>query len=247
MLTAARERWPDVSLSPQRFAAYLAERAQEAPLDGPGLYLACACLEGDRAAQSVLQRLVSTALSHLPPSARVARAREDLLQNVMSQLLVAKNRAPKIASYSGRGPLEAWLRAVAMRAALTEARRRGDTPGENVPESALTDWNVELHFIKAHYRPAFRAAFSKALESLTAEQRTLLRMCVVDGLSHQQIAQLRGVHQTTATRWLAAIRAELFDKTRAQLTEVLGVRKKELESLLEDVQSSLEISLEALR
>ena len=50
--------------------------------------------------------------------------------------------------------------------------------------------------------PAVRRMFRDALASLDDRQRDLLRLEILDGLPHQQIAELHGVHRTTVVRWM---------------------------------------------
>jgi hypothetical protein len=68
----------------------------------------------------------------------------------------------------------------------------------------------------------------------------------VDGLGHEKIARLYKVHQTTATRRLAAARKVLQDSIRRHLREHLKVASPELDSLIRAVRSELDVSLGAL-
>ena len=55
-----------------------------------------------------------------------------------------------------------------------------------------------------------------------------------------------GVHRATATRWLAQIRAQVLAETRRRLGEVLAVPARELDSVMDLVQSRLDVSLQRM-
>src|SRR5262249_54950430 len=112
-LAEARAAWPRVRFDEARFAARLAEQiATEGDLDhAADLLLATACAAGDPAAHAALEEHyladVPAALGRFRPSRDFVR---EVLQALRTKLLVSTTGAPKIAEYSGRGPLAAWIR-----------------------------------------------------------------------------------------------------------------------------------------
>src|SRR5204863_54439 len=94
---------------------------------------------------------------------------DEIRQRLRTKLFVPEaGETPKIADYTGRGPLGAWVRVAAMRTALN--LRRGVVP-ESV--SAFEDVaspvpanDLELELIKGRYAPALRDAFRQALHEL---------------------------------------------------------------------------------
>ncbi len=250
---AAQAANPGVSLDPARFAARLAAEIGAGPLDGlhtNDLYLALACATGDAAA---LARFEAT---YAPEIARaLARlglrgpAAEEIHQRLRHKLFVAEEGAePRVASYSGRGPLRAWLRALVAHEALSEHRRRGREDHET--DSKLGDRaagdDPELAEIRARYAAPFRDAFRDALAALPPRDRNVLRLVYTEGLSVEQVAILYNVHRVSVSRWLGATRKALLEETRGRLRDRLRLDDAELASLTRLCLSQIDVSLDRL-
>ncbi len=214
------------------------------------VYLAVACAQGDRAAllhfEGALIPEAGRALSRL----RLPRAEVDeMLQRIREKLLVRTDAEPLIASYSGKGALAAWVRAVAVREALTE-KRKAARRGAEVSESGLADLaargDPDLEQIRARYAEPFKAAFRDALAALPPRDRNLLRMTYVDGLTAEQVGLAYGVHRVSVARWIGSVRAALFENTRDTLAKRLAVSHDELHSLTRMCLSQLDVSIERL-
>jgi RNA polymerase sigma-70 factor (ECF subfamily) len=221
----------------------MAQRPAELAAD---LLLARACLQGDpRALRDFEARHfpeVADFIARVDPTPAFA---EEVRQTLRDELFVAKGtKPPKIASYSGRGPLGAWLRLVAVRVALTLKRRERSVPLMAEPASAAPD--PELDFLKAKYREEFKRAFQSTLEGLTADERNVLRLHYLDGLPIESVAALLGVHRATVHRWMARSRQNLLAATRKQLAERLGLDSAEVASVLRLIQSRLDLSMSRL-
>ena len=168
-------------------------------------------------------------------------------QSLRELLFVARpGESPKIAQYTGRGDLGAWVSISATRAAL-KARKK--TSREvSVDESGIlarhvTPRDLELDFVKEAYRPAFKEAFHEALATLEDKERLLLKQHVVDGLSIDALGEIYGVHRATAARWIAKIREDLLARTREAFSARAKVGRAEFESLLRLARSQLDVSL----
>ena len=99
--------------------------------------------------------------------------------------------------------------------------------------------------MKETYRREFNASLERALDSLTARQRNLLRQQYIDGLSIDELGRLYGVHRATAARWAQAARLALIDATRQILDERLALTDSEFRSLVRLVISQLELRLDS--
>ena len=121
---------------------------------------------------------------------------------------------------------------------------RSHTPSRSVYAAAAGD--VELSYLKASYRAAFKTAFQEAFMSLEARDRTLLRYQLVDGLRLEQIAAIFGFSRATAARRLQDVRDNLRRATRRALAESLDLSGIELESMMALVDSQLEVSITRL-
>lgn len=256
-LAEARTAFPDVNVQDARFIRAVAEhlpteRVLESleRLCAGDLFVALACLAGDRTALAVFD-----ATYVVPVAGQVARSHRHAESSELQQLLRQRvlvsldGQPPKLSQYTGRAPLTAWLRMVATRIALTMARRAKPHETERSIESddAIADMisnDVELAHIRSEYGAAFKIAFHEALGSLEAQDRTVLRMSVLDGLSIDEIASLYQVHRATAARWLVSIREQLFKGTRQRLAERLQLANADFESLVGVLMSRLDVSLQ---
>lgn len=255
---AGASQWPAFQPSPEAFATHLARcvdpKAELAPqlraLPAGDLYLACACAGGDSRAIAALEETYARQIGmavrrirdqHLLP--------DDFRQMLRGRLFVGgPGESAAIARYTGQGPLGAWLRVTALRAALNATR------GKRAPERGLPSeeelfgfddrtGDPELDHLKLTYREAFRRAFQETLSALPSREKTLLRQSVVHGLSVREIARLHDVHHATAARWLVQARATLLEGTREILRARLEVSARELDSIMDLIESRLDVSV----
>jgi RNA polymerase sigma-70 factor (ECF subfamily) len=248
VLAAARR--PGVALDDEVFAAYLGARATADDLDADlatlhlaDLWLACACAAGLPAALAALDRLLA---GDAAPAARAvdvsAAFVDEVLQGRRRRLLVAEAGAPpRIASYSGSGPLSAWLRVAATRTALSLKRAgRREVPLDELP---LLDAarGPESGVARADGERRFRAALARAMAALAPRPRGLLQLYHLDGLGVEELGRLHGVHASTISRWLQAARDSVLAATREALLAELS--PDEAESLLGHA-GSMEITIE---
>lgn len=252
--------WPELSLPPDRFASHLAERILEpqgnlqeqlAALDAPSLYLTCGCLLGHPPALAALESHfvgeLDRVLGRFPGGPAL---REEIKQRIRTKLLVAaEGQAPKIGGYTGRGELSRWLKVVASREALALMRkgnREVPTDDRFLAEAISPNEDQELAYLKAHYRREFKVAFEEALSGLAPRQRALLRYQLVDGLSIDDLGVIYGVHRATAARWLEKVRVDLLDGTRERLIRGIKVGPAELDSIMQLIQSQLDVSIQRI-
>jgi RNA polymerase sigma-70 factor (ECF subfamily) len=243
-----REAWPQVELEP----AVMVEPPTMPPPDArcTDLYLAWACEAGVPEALSAFQRVV---LADLP--AQVARfgrhVRDDrasafvdeVRQRLLELLFVGP--APRIRTYSGRGPLGAWVRVVAVRLALRLAREQRQPPGEVPLPQAGPD--PELQLLRARSCGELEQAFLATVAELCPDERVALRLYYLDGLTVVAIGRACGVHASTVVRWLARARSRMLERTRARLADQLELSPSETRSLLKLAKSHLSISASRLR
>lgn len=253
----ARAAWPEVNMEAGAFLRYVAERlpstgeAHEvlAGLRAADVFLAFACVRGDaRALEALDAHVLSQAGAWLPREepALVDELRQRLRQRL---LLAVGGTPPKLASYSGRGPLGQWVRAVALRLHIDERRAAPrELPLEAAP-AALEErlgTDAELAFIRERHQEDFRVAFRAALGRLEARERNLLRLHHVHGLSMDAVSATYQAPRSTVARWIARARERLLALTRDELTARLKLGPDELDSLLRLVCSQLDVSLRQL-
>lgn len=213
------------------------------------LALAQACARGEPAALATFDKLylaeVPAGLAHMKLDRALV---DDVVQEVRAKLLVAEDGAPpRILEYAGQGKLRGLCQVMAARAALTRLRgTRKNAPDDSVDALAAAGDDPELAFLKAHYRDAFRTAFTAAATELDARDRNLLRLHHLGGVTLDQLAAMYGVHRATAVRWLADVRKRLLAGTRTRLRTTLSVSADELDSIMELIGSRLEVSVRRL-
>jgi RNA polymerase sigma-70 factor (ECF subfamily) len=260
LLHTSRATWTGIEVDPAGFAQHLGrhlsrEQDFEGSLSatrGPDLYLAFACLSGNSKAIRVLERDI---LRGVPSAVRRLRlpksSVDEVTQLVRHKLLVGDGGQPKIADYAGRGPLESWVRVVAVRVALTLLRKRGGDQAPGTADDALVDiaspgHDPELRLIRARYAGECRAALEAAFRTLSPQDRTILRLHFVDGLNIDQIGGIYRVHRATVARWISRSRTTLLEETKTALKAVLKLSTGEFDSLMGAVRSELHLSLSGL-
>lgn len=170
------------------------------------------------------------------------------MQWTLEKLLVGvgDGTPPKLAQYTGRGPLLGWLRVIAVREALQDRRK---SRRERVRDDAAmldggpTSVAVEIALLRERFGASFRESVHAAIRRLTPEQRTLLRFHTRDGLTIDQLAPMLGVHRATAARRLEKARADALAHTRAILREKHGLSESEARSLCIALASQVDISI----
>ena len=253
-LERARAAWPGVVIRGEDFAEHLAACAPDAEdpaqalddMHTADLYLACACASGQRAA---IEAFEASIMSRAPRA--IARVDSDdefiktIMEEVRIKLLVGDGRAPRIASYLGRGPLASWVMVTATRAAYSAKRgsaKELPTPPEDL-DVPMLEHDPELARLRAQVREPFGRAFRAALDSLDVRARTVLRLYLIEEVSAETIGRMYSVHRATVARWIAKARHDVFVATRKQLSSELELDAKSFESLMAKLLSGLDLSL----
>jgi len=251
----AQGRYPDVVVDPTIFARYLADRLRpdRSPSDAiatmhvSDLYLACACVLGNRAAIAHLDRDFFSKIGSYVAARSVSRdLAQEVAQQLRMKLLMRGNDGNLgIESYQGRGALGAWLRLAAVRRArdAMRAARRQLPPGPDGPPVCVPRGDAELTYLRRRYRPQLRAAFETVLSALPAKDRNVLRWHFFDGLSTNAIGKLVHVDGSTIRRTLARLRAQIIEETHRRLAETLDASPSELRSLLTLLRSEVDVSV----
>jgi RNA polymerase sigma-70 factor (ECF subfamily) len=233
------------------FGAFVAQRRPDGvavdALAAGDLLLAHAALAGETSALARLEALLAqTVQKHLARREPDAAVRDEVAQRVRTRVLVAEpGRSPRLGEYRGQGPLAAWLRVVALRE-HAEVRRSGRyAPGaEPVPDGlALEGVLPEALCDRARFVPLVEQALRQGLLALSERDRTLFRMHYVDGASLERVGVVYQVNKATVSRWLAAARQALLAQVLEQVRHQTGSTPEELQSVLRQIQSQLDLSL----
>jgi RNA polymerase sigma-70 factor (ECF subfamily) len=256
---AGERRWTRVRLEPEELVAQVATHLPPdvdalehiRALYAEDVVLACACArEVEGAAETLdaeyLSRMASF-VGHIDPSPSFV---DEIRQLIRERVLLRRpDGPPRIADYSGRGPLVSWLRISAVRVALNhraephQARRVDD---QSILDDLAEESSPELQVLRARHADALAQALRKAVAALTPDQRVIMRMYFSSGQSCEQIAAALCVNRSTASRKIVAAREAVFAETRRLLRETLPVTSSEFASLARVLHDQLNISLRTL-
>jgi RNA polymerase sigma-70 factor (ECF subfamily) len=252
VLSAARAVHGDLTLSDRDFLEHIArtlspdEEALPAlgRLAAADLYLACACARGDARAIARFDReFVSQVSVYLSRSGALPGFDDEVKQALRNRILVAETSIlPRIGSYTGRGPLGAWVRMTATRLAADLRRGQGRARPAEDPSRAVAP-DPELAYLKERYGAEFERALELAFAGLTPRDANLVRLYFLEHVNALVIAQMYGVSARSVQRWLAAIQAQLLAETKKIVQQRLSLSASELESLLGLVESQLAVSV----
>jgi RNA polymerase sigma-70 factor, ECF subfamily len=249
-LERGHERWPGIAISPAAFQTHVdrSELTESALANhGEDLFLAVACLAHQPQALKAFDKAylvrVGIFISRVSKETDVV---DEVTQQIRIRLFTGED--PKLAHYRGEGPLEGWVRVVALRTALNvlEARRYD----RHAPASEQELGNALSPFLRAdkaaegaQLQPQVQAALTAALEALPARSKALLRLHFVEHLNIEEIGRMYQVHRATVARWLVTIRNDLFSKVQESMKLRLDVSPSEFRSLFDAVRSDLHASL----
>jgi RNA polymerase sigma-70 factor, ECF subfamily len=250
----ARRRWPTIDLPAGALGDHLAGLGIAADPVHPhadDLYLACAAARGDPSAIAAFE-------SELSPVARSAARRidtsadfvDEVVQAARERLLVARDELPpRIAEYGGQGTLAAWVRVAAMRIAMNLLRDRRNNvlvDDETFFDTVTQGSDAERAAARSRYGEVCAEALRAAFAALTPRERNLLRLHHLHGLTVDELAPTMKVHRATVARWMAQARDRLLQVTRAGLKARLEAGDSEVDSILRELRSRIDVTLSRL-
>jgi len=234
-----RRRYPQLAVPREAYVSADATSPED-------LYLAIACTAKVPGAAEAFRSEYAGALAMFAATILKDRASVDELVN---QLMIDLLVDGKLASYTGKGPLRAWLRMTTTRRALNTKRdtsRRGELDGAMMREAVNAAADPETQYLRQLYGPAFEQAFKDAIASLAPEELALIRLSFGEGLALGALAAIYGWSKPTASRRLSAIREKLMEQTTQLLRERLSLSGSELASVIRLVRSDLDLSLSGI-
>jgi len=202
-------------------------------LQDSDLYLALACAHGsesawwefDRRYRSFIERLARHLLS-------VRADADEVIDHVYAELfgtrVVNGVRLSKFRTYTGRGSLQGWLRAVVSHAVIDFYRRRQDEvsldkleeSGEETKirhsraaQAHRSEESMLASVVRERYRTVTVAALDQALATLDDHEKLLLLYYHVEGLKLREIARIVEQPMSPIRRWFQR-RARSGEKPR---------------------------------
>tara|TARA_R110002073_G_scaffold74100_2_gene181080 strand:- start:75158 stop:75979 length:822 start_codon:yes stop_codon:yes gene_type:complete len=236
-LSTLRKRWPDCD------DAKISEWADACDANlasewADDYVLSRACLAGSPSANEAFEReVIQRASRGIRGSTKYSAVIEEAMQRLRIRLLVDG----KLASYSAKGPVAAFVRVAASRTVidLHRASQRGTRELQEQWAPLLDAHNdPELAVLRNRHGEVLTQALRAAWAALPADDRLLLGMQLHEDCGVQQIAQLYGIHRTSAARRLVAARSRLLDACREALCDSLGSSDETVESIIRAFASS---------
>src|SRR5436305_3546466 len=232
------------------------------------LLLVAACERGDEAAWNEwMGQCRAAVLSGARASSGGEAEAEELADTVWAELYGLRARgdgspAGKLAYYSGCGSLGGWLRAVVGQLAIDRHRRtsrlvqteEASEFDRAAAESNETDgWRAaaapdpESALAEHESARAVEEALARALGTLDAEDRLLVKLYYFDGLRLKEAGAVLGVHEATASRRLTRLHAEIRRRVEAILTgERKWTREEVARTLAEAAHTPTDADLRAM-
>ena len=212
------------------------------------LALARACAAGNDPAWEIFFTRFREKL-HL---AALRIAREDSAARELADTLYADlygtntrdgQRVSKLASYTGRGSLEGWLRTVLAQEYVNRYRRTKRLVSlDEESEEGVQFRAPEPEPVPPAADQRLAQATDEALAALSAEDRTVLSAYYLDGRTLAEIARMLGVHESTISRKVDKLAKSL----RKQIVTGLGRRgmsRRQAEEALEVDVRDLQVDI----
>src|ERR1700735_3174942 len=211
------------------------------------LALARACAAGDNSAWEIFltryrEKLYQAAL-------RIARedsAGRELADSLYAELYGTTTRegerVSKLASFTGRGSLEGWLRTVLAQEFVNRYRRtkRLVSLDEEIEDGAQFAAPEQASAPSAD--PRLESSIDTALAALSSEDRLVLAAYYLDGRTLAEVARILGVHESTVSRKLDKLAKSLRKKILAAMIRQ-GMDRQQAEERLEVDVRDLKVNI----
>ena len=136
----------------------------------------------------------------------------DLADQIMAELYQGQ-----IAAYRGRSSLKGWLRAIVYQGKIDRHRRESRLTSLDALPVEPGRLEHPENFERRDNAEVLARALRAEVDELPPDQRLLLAWYYADGLRLHQIAGLRGVHESTISRELDAVRKTLRKRVEGRL------------------------------
>lgn len=149
--------------------------------------------------------------------------------------------------YAGRGSFAGWFRRCALHDWRNFAAREARLTDDASLEVALIGDDPEAALVAGVHGAVFRQALMIAFaEGLDEEERRLLRMIHIDGLSARQVGAVLGLHRVTVQRRIAGATERLREHTLRVLRQRFGLAEREISTLIRSLLGRFEVTLSRL-
>jgi RNA polymerase sigma-70 factor (ECF subfamily) len=249
-----------IGLTRESFAAILCEVGAKQPataepelrifflsLRVEELALARACAAGNNSAWEIFltryrEKLYLSALRIAREGSAARELADTLYADLYGTTTRESVRVSKLASYTGRGSLEGWLRTVLAQEYVNRYRKTKRL----VSLDEESEEGVQFSAPEPEPIPAadnrLAQATDEALAALSAEDRTVLSAYYLDGRTLAEIARMLRVHESTISRKLDKLAKALRKQIVAGLAR-RGMSRRQAEEALETDVRDLQVDI----
>jgi RNA polymerase sigma-70 factor (ECF subfamily) len=131
---------------------------------------------------------------------------EDVLISAFTRIL------QKISQYKGEGSLEAWIKTIVIREALTSIRKSHGVWEQSLENAGFGPVEVSIDF----QDPFHTEDLLKMIHGLPDGYRTVFNLYAIEGYSHKEIATMLHINENTSKSQLSRARACLKEMIAQQ-------------------------------
>jgi RNA polymerase sigma-70 factor (ECF subfamily) len=255
-----KSRAREFGMGREEFCAMLAQIAAkycpEAPAGVRELYLtlhveelvlARACAAGhEKAWEHFLIRYREKLYEVAGYIAKEAAAARELADSLYADLYGTSardgKRVSKLASYTGRGSLEGWLRTVLAQEYVNQYRRRRKLVSLDEEGEEGTQYAAPVKEVQPAVDPRLESATDEALAALDSEDRFVLASYYLDGRTLAEIARMLRVHESTISRKIDKL-AKSLRKSIVAVLRRSGMSSRQVEEAFEVDVRDLRLSI----
>jgi len=234
-------RYLPAAASPQETAEFYASlRVEE-------LALARACATGHERAWEIFmaryrEKLYDIAAYIAKESSAARELADSLYADLYGTTTRDGQRVSKLASYTGRGSLEGWLRTVMAQEFVNRYRRQRRLVSLEEESEDGKEFAAKETEPPAGLDPRVQTATDEALAALQPEERFILASYYIDERTLAEIARTLAVHESTISRKLDKVVKSLRKQVVAKL-ERKGMSRRQAQEALEVDVRDLRLNL----
>jgi RNA polymerase sigma-70 factor (ECF subfamily) len=235
ILNQIAAKYLPAAASPQETAEFYASLRVE------DLALARACATGQERAWEIFmaryrEKLYDIAAYIAKESSAARELADSLYADLYGTTTRDGQRVSKLASYTGRGSLEGWLRTVIAQEFVNRYRRQRRLVSLEEESEDGKEFAAKETEPSAGFDPRVQTATDEALAALQPEDRFILASYYLDERTLAEIARTLAVHESTISRKLDKVVKSLHKHILAKLERKGMSRRQAQEALDVDVR-----------
>ena len=211
------------------------------------LAMARACARGNETAWEVFliryrEKLYRAAHSIASEDSAARELADSLYADLYGTRSADGRRISKLDSFTGRGSLEGWLRAVLAQEYVNRHRRQQRLVSLEEQTDAGVQFRAAERDPSQTHDPRLEEATDQALAALPGEDKFMLAGYYLDGRTLAEIARLLGVHESTISRRMERITTALRKSILVRLLKH-GMSSEEARQTMEVEVSELSLDV----